>query len=308
MKTLLLYLILHIGIIMPVRSQISSLSEELIHSTIRIECEHIALDAYGKRSIVPTIGTGFIFSFKSPESDSLSFPVIVTNKHVVYGAVKGKFQFTRMDELGNPLYGQKEEIVIADFQNYWIPHPDPDVDLCIMPIAPIINAANEKSSPIFYKSFDESLIPDDSIWQSFTAIEDIIMIGYPIGLWDSKNNLPIVRTGQTATPLKIDYQGKKEFLVDIPSFPGSSGSPVILYNQGYYSTGSGITLGTRLYLIGVLYAGPIFNAQGKGEITIDKVPIDVITNTGVPINIGVVIKSNELFILKKELLRIIEGD
>jgi hypothetical protein len=62
------------------------------------------------------------------------------------------------------------------------------------------------------------------------------MIGYPKGFWDRVNNLPVVRKGITATPIYIDYNGKKEFLLDIPIFSGSSGSPIVLFNEGSYST------------------------------------------------------------------------
>ena len=176
-----------------------------------------------------------------------------------------------------------------------------------MPIAPILNQSIKNNKPIYYKHFDENLIPVKEVWDSFTALEDILMIGYPIGLWDSKNNLPIIRKGQTATPMKINYQGRSEFLLDIPAFPGSSGSPVILYNQGSYSTDTGISIGTRLYLVEILYAGPMYNAKGTGEITIHNLPVNITTSTGVPINIGVSIKSNLLLDFKKELKKLLKN-
>jgi hypothetical protein len=286
---------------------VTSLSEQLIHSTIRIECEYITKDLSGNKISSTGTGSGFIFKFKINGSDSTFIPVIVSNKHVINNAFKGKFQFTKKNKDGNPIYGEKEIIELSNFQNYWIAHPDPLIDLCIMPIAPILNQAIKNNTPIFYRSFEENLIPSKEIWDSFTALEDILMIGYPIGLWDSKNNLPITRMGQTATPLKIDYQGKSEFLIDIPSFPGSSGSPVILYNQGSYSTDNGIAMGTRLYLLGILYAGPLYDAKGSGKITIDELPVNIITSTGVPINIGVVIKSNTLLDFKKELEKLMQN-
>lgn len=176
-----------------------------------------------------------------------------------------------------------------------------------MPIAPILNQSIKNNKPIYYKHFDENLIPVKEVWDSFTALEDILMIGYPIGLWDSKNNLPIIRKGQTATHMKINYQGRSEFLLDIPAFPGSSGSPVILYNQGSYSTDTGISIGTRLYLVEILYAGPMYNAKGTGEITIHNLPVNITTSTGVPINIGVSIKSNLLLDFKKELKKLLKN-
>lgn len=69
------------------------------------------------------------------------------------------------------------------------------------------------------------------------------MIGYPNGLWDSQNNLPIIRRGITATSVKKDYNGKKEFLIDAAVFPGSSGSPVFIFNEGSYSVPGGFSNG-----------------------------------------------------------------
>lgn len=44
------------------------------------------------------------------------------------------------------------------------------------------------------------------------AMEDVIMVGYPVGLWDSVNNRPIFRRGITATDPKVDFEGKKNFM------------------------------------------------------------------------------------------------
>ena len=85
--------------------QVNSLSEELIHSTIRIECQYSLKDSNGKIISTNGTGSGFIFSFKMNESDSIIIPVIVTNKHVIQNAVKGKFLFTKKDSIGNPIYG-----------------------------------------------------------------------------------------------------------------------------------------------------------------------------------------------------------
>lgn len=308
MRQLFLFLLIQTSLVLPLKAQVISISEQLIHATTRIECKKMVIDSSGKKSFGFSLGTGFIFNFRGIDSDSIFFPVIVTNKHVVQGAVSAKLQFTLMDEEGNPVYGEKKTIDLINFQNSWIPHPNPSIDLCVIPLTPIIQLLNKKDPPIFYKSLDESLIPNDSIWRSFTAIEDITMIGYPNGLWDSKNNLPIVRTGQTATPLKIAFEGREEFLVNIPVIPGSSGSPIIIYNQGSYSTKNGIVIGTRLYLIGILYAGFTFDAESKGAVKIDKIPIDIITYTKVPTNIGLAIKSNEILILKNELFKLLKNN
>ncbi|WDL97888.1 hypothetical protein [Alicyclobacillus sp. ALC3] len=76
------------------------------------------------------------------------------------------------------------------------------------------------------------------------------------------NNFPIFRHGSTATQPGVDYNGEPKFLIDMACFPGSNGSPVLLYNPGGYATREGFTFKSRLYLIGVLYAGPMFTAEG----------------------------------------------
>ncbi|MFR3321383.1 MAG: hypothetical protein ACLTSZ_09905 [Lachnospiraceae bacterium] len=77
----------------------------------------------------------------------------------------------------------------------------------------------------------------------FAAIEDITFIGYPSGLYDSVNKLPIIRQGITATPIWNQFNGENVFLIDAGVFPGSSGSPVFIYNHGSYPTKDGIAIG-----------------------------------------------------------------
>jgi len=57
------------------------------------------------------------------------------------------------------------------------------------------------------------------------------MIGYPNGLWDHVNNLPLIRRGITASHPGVDYQiegqnGPGVTVIDMACFPDSSGSPV----------------------------------------------------------------------------------
>src|SRR5690606_32118899 len=113
---------------------------------------------------------------------------------------------------------------------------------------------------------DKSLIMSDEELDQLTALEDIIMIGYPNGIWDSVNNLPIMRRGITATHPKMDFNGKPEFMIDAACFPGSSGSPIILLNEGSYRTQDSIVMGSRVKLLGVLYAGPVSTVTGNIQV------------------------------------------
>ena len=274
-----------------------SISEQLTHSTIRIEC----VINGGQIST----GTGFLFNFL--QQGEVYVPTIVTNKHVVEGSISGSFRFTMADDNGNPLYGQHKVYNISDFQNVWIPHPDPNVDLCIMPTALIFNQLTKEGIKVFHKAIDKSLIFKQDELDNLTALEDVIMIGYPNGLWDTVNNLPIIRKGITATHPRFNFNSKEEFLIDAACFPGSSGSPVFLFNPSGYTDNNGKTMlgAPRIKLLGILYAGTQHTVTG--EIRVINIPVrqEQIALSGIPNNLGFIIKAYKLFdfepILEKRL-------
>ena len=120
------------------------------------------------------------------------------------------------------------------------------------------------------------------------------MVGYPNGLWDAVNNMPIFRKGSTATHPNFDYNGKKEFLIDIAAFPGSSGSPVMIFNQGGYQDKKGnVFMGKdRVILLGVLYAG--LQHTATGEIIISPNLQNPVALSKIPNNIGIVLKAERI--------------
>lgn len=261
-----------------------SASEQLSHSTVRIETTSSA----GSFS-----GTGFFYDF-AINGDTCT-PAIVTNKHVVHGANSGKFVLTEKDENNSPVMGKYHELNFDDFERLWITHPDPDIDLCAMPIAPILNQANSRKLTFFCIHINKSMLLTSKELHELTAMEDVVMVGYPNGIWDEANNMPIFRKGITATHPNIDYDGKHEFLIDAACFPGSSGSPVFLFNQGSYSTKTrGMVIGDRVKLLGIISS--VFNHTLNGEIKVVQVPTQNISVavSKLPNNLGVVIKASQL--------------
>jgi hypothetical protein len=238
-----------------------TLAERLLYSTVK-------LTAY-KAGVAFATGTGFFMCFSV--SGQKILPAIITNKHVVAGAD----QITAMCHIanGDKPSGKIVQCRIPIVPGFCADHPDEDVDLCAIPFGDIMNRGEAAGTPIFIQSLDESLIPSDDEWQYFDAIESIIMVGCPNGIHDELNNIPIVRRGITATPLSKKYNGKDEFMVDIACFPGSSGSPILVYDlTGFLDRRTNLyQLGRqRIKLVGILYAGP--QIANNGQIVLGKPP------------------------------------
>lgn len=243
-------------------------------------------------------GTGFAYRFAVKE-DGTYVPAIVTNKHVVEDAVSVSLPISSEDLDGNPT-GRFEVITYTLNDNIVIYHPDDDVDLCAILTAPIHQYFHDKSERASLVYLYKSVVADTETFNDILPLEDVTMIGYPNGIWDSVNNGSIARRGVIATIPSNDYLEKKQFVVDMACFPGSSGSPVFLANFGNYTNRDGnLVLRSRLILLGVLYAGPQHTASG--EIVLAPVPTQnkPVSLTSIPNNLGYVIKITELEEIEK---------
>ncbi|MGI6346212.1 MAG: S1 family peptidase [Limisphaerales bacterium] len=271
-----------------------STSEKITYSTVLIKSQLL-------NGAVST-GTGFIMNLCFNENTKQCIPVVITNKHVAQNSTLTVFEFVKQDSNGMPL---DKEVFGVNYQvPQWIMHPNDDIDLCCLPIAPILNQL-PTGIKVFYIPLETSLIPTEHQLKELTALEEVLMIGYPIGLSDYYNHKPILRRGTTATHAKNDYQGKKDFLIDIACFPGSSGSPILILNEGAFTTPHGITVGSRIMLLGVLHSGPQFTA--KGTITFTNLPNAPTPSINVPMNLGIAVKATEILKFEDILNKMNEG-
>jgi hypothetical protein len=252
---------------------LTNLANQLLFTTVRIEC--------GLPTGEVSTGTGFVFDY---DVGNTHYLFVVTNKHVIAGATTGGLTFTLRDG-DRPKFGSGYRVEIAEFDKLWVGHPDAKVDIAVAALVPLAEHAEKAGFPLFFRSLNRALIPSPEVLKSLSVFEPIVFVGYPNGLWDQKNVLPIVRSGITATSPAIDFQGEQQFLVDASVFPGSSGSPVFLYNNGMYSDGKGnTTIGTRILFLGVIASvffqndvNPIqFVAQSPGKpATVSRQMIDL---------------------------------
>lgn len=178
-----------------------SLTEQITYSTVLIQCEY--------SNGTSGSGTGFIIKLCESKATNSHVPVIITNNHVVENSIKTTFEFCKADNEGNPLDTETFSFVYSG--NEWIHHPDIKVDLRCLPLASVLNELEKKSIKIFYIPLDISLIPSTEQVNELSAMEDVIMVGYPIGLSDTYNHKPVIRKGITSTHPKMTFKVKKKY-------------------------------------------------------------------------------------------------
>lgn len=253
------------------------MSEKLLYSTVRLETPE------------GNSGTGFFFQFKFEEK---FVPIIVTNKHVINHDSSKEIKFFLHVYNKNPAEGTEKFGI--DFKTNWYFHKTEDLCFCF--VAPLFETIRkEAKKEVFFAPLGEDLIFQDKDLEDLRAIEDAIMVGYPIGLWDEKNNLPLFRKGITSTHPAIDFNGESKGVVDMACFPGSSGSPIFIFNENNYSTKKGSFFGKgRLILLGILFAGP--QMSSRGSLIVEEIPTNnkQCSITPVMINLGYYIKAKAL--------------
>lgn len=235
-------------------------------------------------------GTGFFYRIRRGENEGQV--VLVTNKHVIDGAQEIHIPLTTISTSGHT---NVELCRVQCVPSTWVCHNDPQVDLAMMLFDDIARSFCERNARLHIRWLDSDLIPTKEEVSDMIGLESICMVGYPNGLWDNVNNLPIFRWGALASNYWNNWQGRKEFLIDAACFPGSSGSPVFHYSAGGYVTRSRRVVGpSRIQWLGILYAGPQHTVEGKIEISPIVQHNSMIYRAAVPNNLGVVIKSEQV--------------
>lgn len=250
-------------------------------------------------------GTGFFYSSRRGVDDILT--LIVTNRHVVELIRSGELvmHLCADDDKYAPS-GKFLPLRLNDFRAPWVMHPNPDVDLCAAPLDEVYRLSGIDENDTFIVTLSSDHVPSDADLSVLSAIESVIMIGYPMALWDETNNLPIIRRGTTASHVAVDFRGKPEGVIDMACFMGSSGSPILLYHE----TGSVIraqaqdfAVRNRPILIGIL--SHTFTMESKGKISLKNIAKSKMTEFkfASALHLGVYCKSKELIPLADEVAR-----
>lgn len=263
--------------------RVTTLNDRLFFATGYIEAE-----AADGRSWT---ATGFVCGV---DDDGHRYPFLVTNKHVVEGAARLTVRFIKSDGTGSPQLGAATQITMnaaAGRADWWIGHPDDRVDVAVIPLAQVIDQMAQNGAPPFYAMVPISATPTVDQIAGLDSVEEVTFVGYPAGLFDKVNFLPIIRRGHSATPIEVDYEGLPAFLIDASVFPGSSGSPVFIANAGPFSGPDGsLSFGSRLFLLGVL--GAVHQHSILGQIV--QVPTTHVAVVPETLDLGIVFKGSAI--------------
>ena len=269
-------------------------AERILFTTVRIEAG-------------TAVGTGFIVThrWKSQKNlEDVSGHFLVTNKHVIGNAKIGKITLTGQSDSGENPWRTPYSIPIAEhLWSLWSGHPDDQIDVCSLPLAPVINGLPDNGVRFAFESISTRMTPNKDNIDDIGLIEEVLFIGYPNGIYDRKQNFPVARKGITATPPNIDYEDKPIFLIDASVFPGSSGSPVFIYNVGGWRSSKGLVAGDRVIFLGVLAS--VFYREADGSLDFKEIPtrVEPLVRTREMIDLGIVYKARTVQETIEHLLR-----
>lgn len=253
----------------------SNIQEQLLHTTLRIEC----LDAKGE---VYSIGTGFLL--QRPVGENQVKLYLVSNKHVFASTESIALTFTKLKD-GKPDIGNSVRLPISGIKNNIVQHPNPNVDIAVLECTGLFVLLPDQ---LYFKAVSYNMLATFQE-KELSVAENVYFVGYPDNRYDIKNNLPLVRTGIIASYPQYDYNGDPVFIIDAQVFPGSSGSPVYIDLTFENMKNGQIVLGKRnIKLLGIVSQTMIRNNQLKAVPTGSQLLTEEV------LGLGVVFKATEI--------------
>lgn len=164
---------------------------------------------------------------------------IITNKHVITDIDELMFVFHQSFEIP----GKVRNFSIGGSDINRIINIHQTFDLCAIEVTQYITKNDKFKFLCVEDIIDETKLNYDKV------LQNIFVIGYPVGIEDELNKLPIFTSGTTASNLLIDYNGIPEILLNVLALPGSSGSPVFTEING------------KRKLIGIIYSIKIMSSD-----------------------------------------------
>ena len=178
----------------------------------------------------PSTGTGFFYLAPLNDGTNRTITLFISNKHV-FRNPKGKLTISlnRRKEDDTPDFGNVNtfKLDLSKTEHLYFDHPNLDVDLACLNVSSITH------TDAYVRCLDDRFLKPIN-YEKVAPGSDVIFVGYPVGLYDPVNNLPLIRRGSIASMPNVDFNGKGQIVIDAQIFQGSSGSPVFVSQNGKY--------------------------------------------------------------------------
>lgn len=230
--------------------------------------EKVEVDAQGTTFIIPH-GTGFLYA------DSVLGLCLITNRHILDGRdsifVRFNYKEDSVTTETTKFFREVCKLRNADSTNRWIGHRNERVDIA----AVRLNTPNHAAQ--FRPFYSDRL----KLFADLKVGEELFFYGFPLLIFglQGQGDFPILRSGIVSIKAeKFTYFGNDildsgTFLIDGFSFPGNSGSPVIVP----------FTNVEKAKVVGIVF-GHIANER-KTEIEISPFSISLPSGDSVPVKI-----------------------
>lgn len=240
------------------------------------------------------VGTGYMYNI---EFEGGMLPLVVSNRHVICSRAWISLELRLANQTGAPIRARPVPIRMEADNAVVIGHPDPAVDLAVVCAAPFADQLYASGRTVFWPRGQRAFDMDLETATHIAVSESVFMVGYPDGIFDDLNGLPLVRRGTLATPYDANFKGRSEFVIDIATFAGSSGSPVFAVREEFHqNAGRGAWhKSAEIILLGFLSAGFTTPLSGRAtQRTNVPTQLNARPNFEQMLHLGICVKASRL--------------
>lgn len=209
----------------------------------------VALGNREPNGAVTWIASGFFFGqwigdLGEGRADFATY--LVTNRHVAHRLTHPVLRANSKEPLR-----QVVDVNLGIAPRAWTYHPDDSIDIAVTPIG-LGGLLDAELDLDFFRSNSSALNSGQMRDQGLSAGDGIFLLGFPFSLVSEPGSTAIVRGGCIASLMDGIAGHESDFLVDVASFPGNSGGPVI--NRPEVTAIAGTSAVSSAFLIGVNFA------------------------------------------------------
>ncbi|HQI77510.1 MAG TPA: hypothetical protein PK384_13435 [Candidatus Latescibacteria bacterium] len=248
----------------------------------------------------PQVGTGFFLDFACDAGKTSRW--LVTNKHLVEGCTEVVLRLHAGEQTNDGKFNMTREwfeLVSKAPAGMTVNHPTDD--LCAMSGEDIVKGAGCIGKLLAAESLTEGMIPAQATLEEMSVSEDVIIVGYPAGRMDEKHGLPVLRRGCTASHPGLSFGGGCRGLLDAHIYFGSSGSPVLVWDDRLYLDAGQARERSRRVLLGVVVDHDSDEVEGEVLVNGARTTPSAVARVKVPLHLGSYIRAEALLVLKEAI-------